>query len=112
MRRVGERFGKSYGVEWLQALVLRVSGQVTARGKLVKVRRLCAARRAVRNTRSSSAQERWRADEGAQEALRGSIRAVLVELFDRHHEVPFIACHRKAVRARALAAPHACKGTP
>ena len=61
----------------------------------------CGPRRAVRNTRSSSAQDRWRADEGAQEALRGSIQAVLVELFDRHHEVPFIASHRKAVRACA-----------
>ena len=62
--------------------------------------------RAVREKRSSSAQQRWLADEAAQEALRGSIRAVLVELFERHHEVPFIACHRKAVRARPPLSPH------
>ena len=55
-------------------------------------------RRGIRESRSSTAQEAWKEDEAAQEAVRASIRAVLVELFDKHNEIPFIATYRKAVR--------------
>ena len=42
----------------------------------------------------------WHKDEAAQEELRGAIEAVLHELHNEHHEVPFLAQYRKEVRSK------------
>ena len=42
----------------------------------------------------------WHKDEAAQEELKGAIEAVLHELHNEHHEVPFLAQYRKEVRSK------------
>ena len=47
----------------------------------------------------------WHKDEAAQEELKGAIEAVLHELHNEHHEVPFLAQYRKEVRSKCPRAP-------
>ena len=64
--------------------------------------------RAVRDRRSGRAYRAWLADELAQEKLKQNIANVLVDMFDTHFEVPYIAQYRKEVGICHLTCMHAC----
>lgn len=64
---------------------------------------LLILRRVVKRSRRSKDEAEWVKSDAAKESLTDSIREVLVELFDKHMEVPFIAAYRKRVRPCCLA---------
>ena len=70
-------------------------------------------RRAVRIARAEGEpQEAWRADEGAQEALRTGITFVLEQLYTRHSEVPYIAAFCKEVGCAGKIRARLCSSMP
>ena len=53
--------------------------------------------RAIRKTRTREEIKGWKQDEGSKLALRDAIQSVLEEMYDKQHELPFIASYRKEV---------------
>jgi hypothetical protein len=60
-------------------------------------RGVCCLHRAVKKARGGKLTKEWLSDAQQQENFRENIREVLVELFDKHMEVPFVAMYRKQV---------------
>ena len=58
--------------------------------------------RALRRKRDKSQREKFYADRQMQDVILKNIEDVVVELFVKQNEVPFIATYRKEVRRRPL----------
>lgn len=59
-------------------------------------------RRALRRKRDKEERAEFYENEKMQDFVLKNIHDVVVELFERNNEVPFIACYRKEVRTQAL----------
>lgn len=73
------------------------------KGELVGGMSDLKSRRGLMRRRTHGEVEKWRSDPMAQQRLKESIKQVVVHLWQKHEEVPFVAMYRKEVCGELLA---------